>query len=471
MHLIWFRRDLRVSDNPALYHACLDQVSVIGLYICTPKTWACHHMSHAQQHWVHNNISLLKEELIKYGIPLYVVEKNTFIDSALCIQQIVKEYDVSKLFFNEEYGWDEIKRDCLVKEKLKKAGIGIATFHDACLCPPHQIKTKTGTPYTLFTPYKKKVLHTLLSDESHLKLYSIPRKRRAPNTAIPKIAYQPPALTQDLSWLMPGEKAANKELKYFIENRINRYDRDRDYLAIAGTSKLSPYLAIGVLSPKQCVNAILYHEEKDSLSSLLSLNGASCWISELIWRDFYKMICYCYPRVSRNKAFKPETDKLIWSKNEKHFIAWSQGQTGIPIIDSAMRQLNQTGWMHNRLRMLTAMYLTKNLWIDWRKGEAYFASQLVDWDFASNNGGWQWSASTGTDAAPYFRIFNPVTQSERFDPEGQFIREYCPELAHISTKSIHQPTDKICDECHYPRSMVDLKQSRADSIARFKQLK
>lgn len=470
MHLVWFRRDLRTLDNPALYHAAEDNVPTIGLYLRTPKTWQSHHMSHAQQHWIMDNLQILEDELKRIGIPLYVLERERFEDCPSTILDIVKAYDIKKLYFNKEYAWDEINRDRTVSEKLEAIDVEVNAYHDSCLVPPDHIRTKSDTPYSVFTPYKKQVYQLLLADESQLKPYRRPRKRAYPSVTIPKEEYYLPTVEQDISWLVPGEKNAHKTLTRFIENKIEKYDHDRDYPSLEGTSRLSPYLSIGVLSPRQCINAILNSQDADSLSVLLSQKGAACWVSELIWRDFYRMICHYYPRVSKHKPFKLNTQQLVWSNNETHYEAWCQGQTGVPIIDSAMRQLNQTAWMHNRLRMIVAMFLSKNLWIDWRKGEAYFASKLVDWDFASNNGGWQWCASTGTDAAPYFRIFNPITQSERFNPKGDFIRQYCPELKKLSDKRIHQPTTSDCKACGYPERLVDLKISRAKAIEQFKHL-
>ena len=223
------------------------------------------------------------------------------------------------------------------------------------------------------------------------------------------------------------------------------------------------YLANGVLSGRQCLIA--------AKQSGLSGEGVETWINEIAWRDFYIHILYHYPRVSMGRAFKEETEALAWNTPGEHFEAWKEGRTGIPIVDAAMRQLKATGWMHNRLRMITAMFLTKNLFIDWRLGEAWFMQNLVDGFLASNNGGWQWSASTGTDAAPYFRVFNPVTQSERFDPEGEFIRNWVPELAKLDNKRIHDPSKGGVIPKGYPRPIVDLKESRKEAIARFQALK
>jgi len=251
-----------------------------------------------------------------------------------------------------------------------------------------------------------------------------------------------------------------------VEKRAGRYKEDRDFPAIDGTSLLSPYLASGIISGRQCRQAA-----RDALADGGNSEGLFTWETEIAWRDFYIHILYHYPRVGMHRAFTPETEQLQWNQSEEHMRAWQQGQTGIPSVDAAMRHLRTTGWMHNRLRMVTAMFLSKNLFLDWRLGEAWFMSNLVDGFLASNNGGWQWSASTGTDAAPYFRVFNPVTQGQRFDPEGEFIRHWVPELAKMDSKRIHEPWKGGVLPGGYPRPIVDLKESRKEAIAHFQALK
>ena len=255
-----------------------------------------------------------------------------------------------------------------------------------------------------------------------------------------------------------GEEKALEKLENFIDHKILNYKKNRDFPALDGTSALSPYLSSGILSSGQCIFYVFQKYSEDEI-------GVKTWINEIIWREFYKYILFHNPRVSKNHSFSEKYDKFPWLNNEDSFISWSKGQTGVPIIDAAMRQLNATGWMHNRLRMIVAMYLTKNLLIDWRKGEKYFMNKLIDGDFASNNGGWQWSASTGVDAAPYFRIFNPITQSEKFDKEGTFIKKWIPEIA--AAKNIHDPSTEERKEMGYSYHLVDLKESRKKAIEQF----
>jgi deoxyribodipyrimidine photo-lyase len=264
-----------------------------------------------------------------------------------------------------------------------------------------------------------------------------------------------------------GERAAAKRLEAFVDGRISRYKTDRELPGVDGTSTLSPYLAVGAISPRQCLKAAV-EWNKGKLSG--GHPGADQWIAELIWREFYRHVLVAFPRVCMGRAFKSETDRIRWRYDEGEFAAWCEGRTGYPIVDAAMRCLNATGWMHNRLRMVAAMFLAKDLLIDWRWGEKYFMQRLVDGDLASNNGGWQWSASTGTDAAPYFRIFNPVSQSRKCDPEGVFIRKWVPELAGVSGDEVHDPSELpplVRAGLRYPEKMVDHGEARERVMSAF----
>lgn len=465
MNLVWFRRDLRVNDNPALYEACEEKVGVIAIHIETPVTWSRHDMGVNQQRWLNQNLDFLERDLINLGIRLYRLKTDYFSECPDLIRKFCRQHDAQSVFCNQEYEWDERKRDNLVAEKLKDAEIPVNFFHDQCFFEPDKIFNKQGKAYTVFTPYKKACLHQI-SIEPHIVLpIKMPKKQSGsikPNKQVK---------TDSSFSINPGKKAAKARLQAFISESIDNYKLHRDVPDLDATSKLSAYLAIGVLSVRECIDAIFDYYDVHELGQLSSNEGVMTWVSELIWRDFYKMICFQYPHISRNQPFKPETSHLQWHENPNHLEAWQMGQTGVPIVDAAMRQLNKTGWMHNRLRMVVAMFLSKNLWCDWRLGESYFASQLIDWDFASNNGGWQWSASTGTDAAPYFRIFNPISQSERFDPNGSFIKSYCPELKGLDNKKIHDPYHRGINKIDYPRPLVDLKSTRAYAIEAFKKLK
>ena len=284
--------------------------------------------------------------------------------------------------------------------------------------------------------------------------------------AIP--GFETPA--QALRDLWPaGEDEAHERLARFTSEQIHYYQDERDLPAKPGTSQLSTYLAAGVLSPRQCLHAALGSNNGEFESGS---PGVFTWVNELLWREFYKHVLVGFPRVSRHRAFKPETEYLPWRNAPTELAAWQEGRTGVPIVDAAIRQLLATGWMHNRLRMVVAMFLTKNLLIDWREGERFFMRHLIDGDLAANNGGWQWSASTGTDSVPYFRIFNPLSQSERFDPEGQFIKHWLPELAALNKKEVHNPASAggLFGVADYPAPIVDLKKSRERALSAFKSL-
>ena len=271
----------------------------------------------------------------------------------------------------------------------------------------------------------------------------------------------------DLSAFATDERQIQIDLKNFVDHRLAGYESNRNQPSIRGTSRLSAALARGLLSPRQCVRAA---EEALSRPIRDFPAGAFSWINELIWRDFYQHLLIGFPRLSKNKAFRPETEALQWRNNSEEIESWKSGQTGIPIVDAGMRELKQTGWMHNRVRMVVAQFLTKNLLCDWRVGEAHFMRFLVDSDLGANNGGWQWSASTGTDAAPYFRVFNPVSQGETHDPDGRYICRFIPELADIQKSKRHAPWLGSIPSGYRP-PIVDLKSSRQRAIDAFKDLK
>jgi deoxyribodipyrimidine photo-lyase len=262
---------------------------------------------------------------------------------------------------------------------------------------------------------------------------------------------------EHLPWIL-NEKALHQKLKKFVQESVLKYADLRDFPALEGTCKLSPYLAQGILTPKQILVALMKDHSQGDWLQLFGKKGIEVFIGELIWRDFYQMVLYHFPSVSKHQSFKVPTPGIAWTSGDTaktYFKAWCEGKTGFPLVDAAMRCLNKTGWMHNRLRMVTAMFLSKLLLLDWRWGERYFMQHLIDGELGANNGGWQWCASTGTDAVPYFRIFNPTAQSEKFDPQGEFIRQYVPELSGLPAKEIHNPSLLCRRECAYPEPIID----------------
>ncbi|MDI9246179.1 deoxyribodipyrimidine photo-lyase [Marinobacter sp. CHS3-4] len=462
--LVWFRNDLRVADNAALTAACNHQEPVQACFIVSPGQWKEHDWSPARVKLVLEHANALSETLAKLGIPMTFIEADTFEESVTAMSRFCGQRSIRHVHFNEEYAVNERLRDKAVKAELDKAGIAVNKYRDQTVVPVGNILTQQNEPYSVFTPFSRSWRRWV--DDNNPSVFPAPKAIGEPvrpetYTKFPRgFPEPPPALVNT------GEDAAHNQLEKFLDERAGDYKDQRDFPAVNGTSIISPYLASGILSGRQCMIAAQQH---DGIGA--SETGLATWTSEIAWRDFYINILYHYPRVSMNRAFKPDTEALVWNEPGEKFEAWKTGNTGIPIVDAAMRQLNQTGWMHNRLRMITAMFLTKNLFIDWRLGEAYFMSKLADGFLASNNGGWQWSASTGTDSAPYFRVFNPVTQSERFDPSGAFIKKYLPELARFDAKAIHQPGKKGVLPKGYPKPIVDLKESRKEAIAKFQALK
>lgn len=441
IHLVWFRHDLRYHDNQALdtalQRAQHDNGSVVGLYIATPVSWQAHDMAPIRQHLLRRRVQALSSELAQFNIPLLALEGTDYADCSDIIAQLLP-LGITALYAQQEYELREQVRDKQVTRLLAQHQVTAYWFERLCVMPPASVRNKQGEVYKVFTPFKRSWL-SLLTEKS-VFCYSKPRVQLAPTVhfpALPPLLLSTPELANENSQNWPvDELAILQRMRQFCQQRVQDYALQRDFPALDGTSTLSPYLAIGALSAQQCV-ARLQLEAGEQLYQEQS--GAAIWLSELIWRDFYKHILVAFPKLIKHRAFQDETDLIVWPGKETRFAAWCRGETGYPIVDAAMRQLNQTGWMHNRLRMIVASFLVKDLHIDWRLGEQYFMSKLIDGDFAANNGGWQWAASTGTDAVPYFRIFNPVTQSQRFDPKGVFIRQYIPELAAIADKEIHWP--------------------------------
>ena len=470
--LVWFRRDLRVQDNSALNHAAASLAAggqVVGLFIVTPEQWKQHDDADVKVAFWIENLHCLSEQLQKLNIPLRIEICETFDQVPDVIESVCKSLDCYDVFFNREYEVNEVARDEAVMERCQSLSIGVNRFHDRVVVPPREIKTKEDKFYCVFTPYRKVWDRQV---DGYSKLLAKPKKQSPTEIASSPI----PASVDgfDLEAGRPdlypaGEAEAAKRLKAFAK-QIAEYNEKRDLPAVDGTSGLSAYLAAGVVSPRQCLAVA----EKAIKSSDGDNEGATVWVSELTWRDFYTHVLVGFPRVSKHLPFKEKTNGIDWRANQDDFAAWKQGRTGYPIVDAGMRQLNQTGWMHNRLRMVTAMFLTKNLLIDWRLGERYFMQKLIDGDLAANNGGWQWSASTGTDAVPYFRIFNPFSQSKRFDADGEFIKKMCPELQPIPAKDLHdlKKLSAAIEKYNvdYPKFIVDYSEGRQRALSAFKAL-
>ena len=463
--LMWFRADLRVADNPAL-HLAMQNGPVLAVFCASEKQWQQHDISPAKKALLVAQVRDLADSLAQLNVPLLVLDCPLFADIPDALAALVKQHDIQQLYYNHEYEVNEMGLSRQVTKRMKSLGVAVRGEHDQVLTVPGSIRTGSGEFYKVFTAFKK-ALYKAAPDILR-PYYTAPDAQQKVDMNSDLQALD--NLDVDNSWLErwpAGEQLAQQQLQRFVHEAIRDYKKTRDFPAQDNTSRLSAYQAVGALSTMQCLRAALA-ENNGELDS--GNEGIVTWINELIWRDFYRHLLVAYPDLCKHKAFKSDTDRLPWKHDEDKFQRWCEGNTGYPIVDAAMRQLNQTGWMHNRLRMIVAMFLTKHLFIDWRWGERYFMQKLVDGDLASNNGGWQWSASTGCDAVPYFRIFNPVTQSERFDPKGDFIRNYVPELAKFDAKKIHMPSADLAKRFGYPAPMVDHASAVAQTKAWFKEL-
>ncbi|MBC1188157.1 deoxyribodipyrimidine photo-lyase [Kluyvera sichuanensis] len=466
-HLVWFRADLRLHDNFALAAACRDpNAQVLALFIATPEQWATHSMAPRQAAYIAAQLNALRRSLAEKNIPLIFHEVADFAASVEVVKTVCQQHQVTQLFYNYQYEFNERQRDAAVERALTDTVC--QGFDDSVILPPGAVMTGNHEMYKVFTPYKNAWLRRL---KEHMpECVRAPEVRSAPAVAdAATLHFHYPQQSFDPALFPPDEKTAIGQLRRFCQEGAGEYEAQRDFPSIEGTSRLSACLAVGVLSPRQCLYRLLAEQPE-------ALNGGagSVWLNELIWREFYRHLMTNFPRLCKHRPFIGWTDRVRWREPSDALIAWQEGRTGYPIVDAAMRQLNATGWMHNRLRMIVASFLVKDLLIDWRQGERYFMSQLVDGCLAANNGGWQWAASTGTDAAPYFRIFNPTTQGERFDKRGAFIREWLPELAEVPDKAIHQPwawAEKQGVEIHYPRPIVDHAEARVATLAAYEAAK
>ena len=455
--LFIFNSDFRLKNNPALFHASLKGSSLIAAFVFNPKKWSNHNESNLKIAFQIEHLKVLSEKLKNLNIPLKLINADGIEDESKQIIDFVKKNEIQEVFINKEYGVNEMQRDETLQKDLERMHKKLNIF-DSSIFHPDSIKTQSDTFFKVFTPFSRAFRSKLMSKK--IEISELPKRQEHAISVSDRIeSFKLDKNDQEIfNQYEIGEEKALEKLESFIDHKILNYKENRDFPSLDGTSALSPYLSSGILSSGQCIFYVFQKYSEDEI-------GVKTWVNEIIWREFYKYILFHNPRVSKNLSFSEKYDNFPWLNNEDNFISWSKGQTGVPIIDAAMRQLNASGWMHNRLRMIVAMYLTKNLLIDWRKGEKYFMKKLIDGDFASNNGGWQWSASTGVDAAPYFRIFNPITQSEKFDKEGSFIKKWIPEIA--TAKNIHDPSTEERKEMGYSYHLVDLKESRKKAIEQF----
>jgi deoxyribodipyrimidine photo-lyase len=471
--LVWFRRDLRLADHAALYHALraarrVHCVFVFDRAILDPLS-AAGVTADRRVEFIHRSVAELQQRLGAAGGALRVLHAT----AADAIPPLAAELGVDAVFANHDYEPDAIARDACVAAALAADGRALHTFKDQVIFERDEILTGANTPFAVFTPYRNAWLKKLTP--FYLKAYPVERylPALAPAAAHPslptlgQLGFAPTNL-EELK-IRAGESGA-RELADEFRSRIDAYAGTRDFPAVRGPSYLSVHLRFGTVSIRELARLAWQRSREPGAG-----DGAATWLSELIWRDFYQMILFRHPHVATH-AFRPEYDRIAWDDDPAALQAWCEGRTGYPLVDAAMAQINRTGYMHNRLRMVVASFLTKDLGIDWRAGERYFARHLNDFDLAANSGGWQWAASTGCDAQPYFRIFNPVAQSQKFDPEGRFIKRYLPQLERLTPGEVHAPwlvsparqREAGCVVgVDYPAPIVDHAVARDKALARY----
>lgn len=464
VNMVWIRRDMRLHDHAAIHHALSYDGPIQLLFIFDTNILAnFSYRDDRRLSFLAHTLCDMHQKLQKKGGGMLILHGSP----QDIFPRLSDALSLSSLTAAEDYEAEAIKRDTHVGNCLSP-DCDVRFIKDQVIFGPEEI-TREGDAYKVYTPYKKLWLQTVTQE--HVAPYSTDDKNRYCDIHAVRSACANAGLTvldaddgaqamleaigyecrEDDLWPVGNPHA---RLSAFLKHKIANYDSGRNMMAEDGTSRLSPYLRFGLLSIRECAAAAMEHK-------------ADVWLSELIWREFYVTILYFFPESAQQEWNPKYRDKLDWSDNDTHLKAWEDGKTGYPAVDAAMRQLVQEGWMHNRARMIVASFLTKHLRIDWRKGEAFFARYLMDYDMASNVGGWQWAASTGTDAQPYFRVFNPTLQSEKFDPEGDYIRRYVPELKAVHDKIIHTPW-KAPLEISYYEPVVDHKEARQQAIDMFK---
>ncbi|MGC7403876.1 cryptochrome/photolyase family protein [Pandoraea pneumonica] len=435
--LVWLRRDLRCTDNATLAQALATCEHVYTVFVFDTTILSVLPRDDRRVAFIHESVTALAHDLKAAGGALIVLHG----DPVDLIPALAQSLGVETVFAGRDYEPDAVARDRAVSHSLDEAGIAFEPVKDQVIFEMNEVLTAQSEPYSVFTPYQRAWLKQVRPVDlaphgrrGDMKRLAVPDNVAIAVPSLAALGFDVPA---ERRMAIPAGEAGAKQLLDDFLPRMAHYHERRDYPAVRGPSYLSVHLRFGTIS----IRTLAREAHAVMLRGGDAGAGAQTWLSELIWREFYFMILHHHPHVV-GQAFKPAYDAIQWASGaaaDADFRAWCEGRTGYPLVDAAMRQINQTGYMHNRLRMVTASFLVKDLGIDWRRGEAYFAMALNDFDLAANNGGWQWAASTGCDAQPYFRIFNPVTQSEKFDPQGRFIRKYVPELADLPDKALHAP--------------------------------
>lgn len=470
--IFWFRRDLRLADNPALHHA-LSHFNVIPVYLHCPDEQVPWMPGAASRWWLHHSLNRLNESLGRLGSKLVIRQGE---NAKILLNELIEESGSRAVFWNRLYTPTARQRDQEIKSYLRDHGIEAESFNASLIHDPWVILKKDKTPYRVFTAWWVKMVETGLKCD----LLPAPKSMSSSVSSLKTLAIESLGLLSDHRWhakfdeqWQTGEQAAQQQVKHMFRQVIDKYATQRDRPDVSGTSRLSPYLHFGEISPRQVLNELL-----NSIDAPVTAKGKSSaerFAAELGWRDFSAYLLYHFPDTV-DRPLNRQFENFAWAKQYKdELMAWQEGRTGIPIVDAGMRELWATGWMHNRVRMIVASFLTKNLLIPWQEGADWFWDCLVDADLASNTMGWQWVAGCGADAAPYFRIFNPVLQGEKFDPEGLYIKKWIPEMAEVPDKYLHQPwVYKAAQPEHavskYPAPIVDLKESRERALQAYRKL-
>lgn len=484
----WFKRDLRTFDNKGLRLASekakSKNVPLVCMFIVSPQDYQAHFAAPCRVDFEIRTLEVLKSDLQEKNIPLHTVTIEKRKDVPDHIMEMCEKWDARHIFCNIEYEVDELRRETKLLKRCLEKGIDFHPVHDDVVVPPGQLASGSGKQYSVYSPWLRAWIkhlhehpHLLNAAESPEQnpenaktkfkdIFEAPLPSTPPNKSLKDDEER-----QRLANLWPaGEHEAHSRLERFVEEKIKNYASSRNIPAANSTSLISVHLSAGTLAARTAVRSARDTNSSRKLDA--GSAGHGTWISEIAWRDFYKHVLANWPYICMFKPFKYEYAHLSWEYNDEHFQRWCEGKTGFPIVDAAMRQCLYMGYIHNRCRMIVASFLAKDLLLDWRLGEKYFMEHLIDGDFASNNGGWGFSASTGVDPQPYFRIFNPLLQSEKFDKDGEYIRKWVPELAGIEGNAVHDPygrgKGKEAEKAGYPKPMVNHKEARARALERYK---
>jgi len=455
--IVWFRRDLRLADNPALDRARNDHDRVVPVFIWDPEAEGDWSAGSASRWWLHHSLSSLDERLRRKGSRLIIAGG----DTAENLSRIRNATGADAVYWNRLYDPALVERDRALKSSLRDHGLAVTSDNGALLFEPWELLKSDGTPYLVFTPFWKQMQRRWES----VALRPEPRELTGPTRWPASLDLRELGLLPKHDWTdslhdrwTPGEDQARRQLADFCDSGVSDYQKMRDRPDRAGTSRLSPRLHFGEISPRQVAQAL------DPAGELPRGGGRLSLLREIVWREFSAHLLFHFPHLP-DQPLKDEFGEFPWRDPDDYqddLEAWQRGRTGVPMVDAGMRELWATGWMHNRVRMVVASFLTKNLLIPWQEGARWFWDTLVDADLANNTQGWQWTAGCGADAAPYFRVFNPVLQGEKFDPAGRYVRRWCPELKARSDRTIHHPLSESSER--YPCAIVDLKASRQRAL-------